>query len=356
MIKSNILKSYDDNKKLYNNLQNKLIVLLQELLLNNVNYHDISSRVKEKDSLEKKIDLKNGKYLIIEDITDIVGCRIISYFEDDVKKIVEIIKNEFTIDDSNSINKKAIIESDKFGYLSYHLVCTISTNRLSLPEYIPYKNIKFEIQVRSILQHAWAEIEHDIGYKSSIDIPKEIKRKFSRIAGLLETADENFCEIKKSIKNYESKIGKSHNNLLETDLNLNSLFLFTRESKIVKELDNYIASANINISLDEDPDKDFFSGDIKRLNYFKINTIENLDLLLKEKAEKIKSFTTIFLGNAFKDGCIFKSGICYFYLSYILILENSNVTFQKEYLNEYITNEDKEDLYNRISLVYEKIR
>lgn len=344
MSKVNILKEYNENQDLYNNLKDKLIVLIKELLLEKVNYHHIYSRVKEKSSLEKKIDTKAGKYSIIDDITDIVGCRIISYFEDDVEKIVTIIKDEFDIDEKNSINKKAILESDKFGYLSHHLVCKISEKRLSLPEYEKYKDIKFEIQIRSILQHAWAEIEHDIGYKSSSGIPNELKRKFSRIAGLLETADESFCEIKKAIESYENKIGNDKNELLQTDLNLNSLQLFI-ENPIVIELDNYIVNVDGISSLDTKINQNSLATYLDRLSYFNIKTIEELNNLLITKKSIIEKFTTKFLLQYKENDDIprirssYSKGITYFYLAYILLLESDNKELQKTYINTFHEND-----------------
>ncbi len=360
MSKANILKKYNENRKLYNNLKNKLVVLIKELLLEEVNYHHIYSRVKEKNSLEKKIDTKAGKYSIIDDITDVVGCRIISYFEDDVEKIVTIIKKEFDIDEKNSVNKKTILESDKFGYLSHHLVCKISKKRLSLPEYKKYKDIKFEIQIRSILQHAWAEIEHDIGYKSSLGIPKELKRKFSRIAGLLETADENFCEIKKSIEIYEEKILNNENEFFQTDLNLNSLQLFV-ENSIVIELDNYIVNADGQSSLDTEIDQNSLSAYLDRLSYFNIKTIEELNNLLISKKTIIEKFTSKFLANNEEDFAgesSFPRGITYFYLAYILLIELNNHDLQIDYINSFHRIDETSsnlDLLNTIREIYNSI-
>lgn len=358
MSKVNILNKYNENKKLYNNLKNKLVVLIKELLLDEVNYHYIYSRVKEKNSLEKKIDTKAGKYSIIDDITDVVGCRIISYFEDDVEKIVTIIKKEFDIDEENSINKKSMLESDKFGYLSYHLICKISERRLLLPEYKKYKDIKFEIQIRSILQHAWAEIEHDIGYKSSLGIPKELRRKFSRIAGLLETADENFCEIKKAIESYENKIGNDKNELLKTDLNLNSLQLFV-ENPIVIELDNYIVNADGRAFLNTKIDLNSLSRYLDRLSYFNIKTIEELNNLLITKKSIIEKFTTKFFHyleeiEETEDENSFPKGITYFYLSYILLLELDNKKLQESYIHNFHSNDL--DFLESIQEIYDSIK
>lgn len=350
MSKIKIIDEYNENKELYGNLQNKIVVLIKELLFENVNYHNISSRVKEQNSLEKKINIKDGKYSSINEITDIVGCRIISYFEDDVQKIVESIRKEFDIDEENSVNKKAILESDKFGYLSYHLVCSISPNRLSLPEYKKYENIKFEIQIRSILQHAWAEIEHDIGYKSSFEIPKELKRKFSRIAGLLETADESFCEIKKSINEYEAKIKSNEEELFQTDLNLNSLILFTKESDTVLGLDKYIANINSD-NLDIEIDTDSLSLNLDRISFFNLKTIKELKDLLKSKKSIIERFAKEFLSRDINKGT-FPRGISYFYLVYILCLELNDLEIQKVYFRKLHL---PDSLLTELKKIYDKI-
>ena len=64
--------------------------------------------------------------------------------------------------------------------------------RMVLRENKAFEGLKCEIQIRSVLQHAWAEIEHDLGYKSELTIPKEVRRSFSRLAGLLELGDKEF--------------------------------------------------------------------------------------------------------------------------------------------------------------------
>ena len=78
-----ILENYDENIKMYNDFKNKMEILLKELLvIGTINYHHIATRVKDKNSLSKKIS-KKDKYSKIEEITDIIGCRIITYFDDD---------------------------------------------------------------------------------------------------------------------------------------------------------------------------------------------------------------------------------------------------------------------------------
>ena len=75
-----------------------------------------------------------------------------------------------------------------------------------------------EVQIRSVLQHAWAEIEHDLGYKAGSAIRRDAIRQFSRIAGLLEVADEGFVALRERLLDYEvevsRKIGDKPNELL----------------------------------------------------------------------------------------------------------------------------------------------
>ncbi|OWL95044.1 hypothetical protein CBQ26_13395 [Deinococcus indicus] len=172
--------------------------------------HLITSRVKTLESTTEKITRKN-KYSSLEDMTDIIGIRIITFFEKQVDEIAEIIEREFDIDEENSIDKRKSIDPEKFGYLSLHYVASINHSRMSMPEYQHLTKRKFEIQVRSILQHAWAEIEHSIGYKSRDDVPREIRRTFSQVASLLEVSDKNFNDVGKQILEYKEKVRREIN-------------------------------------------------------------------------------------------------------------------------------------------------
>lgn len=206
-----ILKSFDKEKTKFDSCAKSFESLLSSLLLNNgISIHSLESRVKERDSLEKKL-VKKAKYRNIEEITDVVGIRIITHYADDVDKVAEIVEREFLVDKENSINKASSLEPDRFGYLSLHYIISLDDNRSALFEHSTYKNTKVEIQIRTILQHAWAEIEHDIGYKSNIGLPDIIRRQFSRLAGLLEIADNEFINIKNQIEIHKSKVNSEFN-------------------------------------------------------------------------------------------------------------------------------------------------
>ena len=96
-----------------------------------------------------------------------------------------------------------LIQSDRFGYQSIHYLVRLAAARARLPEYRRFAAHTVEVQVRTILQHAWAEIEHDIQYKSSTTIPTEIRRRFIALAGMLEIGDREFQAIDDANKTLE---------------------------------------------------------------------------------------------------------------------------------------------------------
>lgn len=183
---------YREKYSLYETYANKLTDLLNNILKNhNINISQIDSRTKGIESFINKINKKEKEYKdpLIE-ITDLVGIRIITYYIEDVYKIGKLVKNEFNIDLANSVDKSEVLDPDKFGYLSNHYIISLKESRGKLTEWKNFKNLKAEIQVRTILQHAWAAIDHKLRYKTIIEIPNNLKRKLFRLSAILELADE----------------------------------------------------------------------------------------------------------------------------------------------------------------------
>ncbi|MGX4769922.1 hypothetical protein ACWAUC_08915 [Bradyrhizobium guangdongense] len=161
----------------------------------------IEARAKEPESFGRKAmkpsetNPSEPKYPDpLNEITDLAGVRIITFFPDSIAQVDKIITDEFEIIEHSDKGEK-LIEEERFGYKSIHYLVTLSPKRAALPEYARYAKTVFEIQVRTILQHAWAEIEHDIQYKSTAVIPREISRRFNALAGMLEIADREFQAV-----------------------------------------------------------------------------------------------------------------------------------------------------------------
>jgi putative GTP pyrophosphokinase len=166
-----------------------------------IHVHSIESRAKDptnfgrKASKPSKQDPSKPMYPEpLQQITDLAAIRIITFFPRTIELIDMMVKEEFSVIEQFD-KGEALLEEERFGYKSVHYLVTLNKVREGLPEYQQFKKSKVEIQVRTILQHAWAEIEHDIQYKSSASIPRDIRRRFMSLAGLLEIADREFQAI-----------------------------------------------------------------------------------------------------------------------------------------------------------------
>lgn len=198
-----ILDQYDASIGRYGDFTAKVEGIGREMLREaGVEPHTVTSRVKSQESLRGKLARPGREYSDLTEVTDVAGVRITTYFADDVDKVAEYIGRWFDVDADNSTDRRDTLDPDRFGYLSIHHIVGFGTNREAFPEYGQYGGMKAEIQTRSILQHAWAEIEHDLGYKTRERVPREIRRRFSALAGLLEIADREFRSLR--------EIGRAH--------------------------------------------------------------------------------------------------------------------------------------------------
>lgn len=184
----------------------------------------INYRIKKLDQFIQKIRRKNYSNPF-EQMSDICGVRIVCYLQKDIKKIKELIEKEFEIVEKNE--KINDLYPHKFGYRSSHLVIKIKKDWANTPNYRGLENLKIELQIRTVLMHAWAEIEHKLSYKKTEHVPKELRRKFFRISALLEEADEQFQEIGDRIsekkKSIIADIGKHEMGGKEINFDLDTL-------------------------------------------------------------------------------------------------------------------------------------
>ncbi|MFZ1412560.1 MAG: (p)ppGpp synthetase [Micropruina sp.] len=166
-----------------------------------INYQYIAWRGKSVASFSAKATkMADGKPLYphpMRDITDQIGARIITYVTTDVAAAADVIKDQLGVADDKDLGLATASEG-RFGYVSRHLQVALdplwlgsaSTEMIQVPS--------AQVQIRTVLQHAWAEFEHDIRYKGTVppELAPDLDRRFTLAAGLLELADREFEVIR----------------------------------------------------------------------------------------------------------------------------------------------------------------
>ncbi len=219
-----ILEEYHDLLPTLQKMKEYVLLTLRNLLANSgIEVTTIEGRIKKESSLIGKLALKGNKYVALSDITDIIGARIVTYYTDDVDRIAAIVEQTFDIDWENSVDKRQLHQLDSFGYNSLHYICRIPERLHTDSALSALNSIPFELQIRTTLQHAWAAINHDTGYKTGVEIPSRYLRQMNRLAGMLELADDEFSRIRTEINDYRRRMhqlvqsGKLDDILLDGD-------------------------------------------------------------------------------------------------------------------------------------------
>ena len=176
--------------------------LVRELLDDaGINYLSVTGRTKSVESFAAKaartVDGQPVYADPLKDVTDQIGVRVVTYLRGDVTAVADVLADQFSVIDDRDMGRETARQG-RFGYASRHLLVAPDPLKALPPAYEGLKGRTASVQVRTILQHAWAEFEHDIRYKGTV--PQEhvpdLDRRFTLAAGLLELADREFSEIR----------------------------------------------------------------------------------------------------------------------------------------------------------------
>ncbi len=210
---------YSSNYQLLEDAEKSFCALINALVTHsgNIAISKIEGRVKDKEECIRKfnrkyraeLEAREQCYSIQDHLSDVIGIRVVCLYEDDIEKISDLLKEHFEVIEIT--NKIELIEKteDSFGYKGLHLDLKLGSSRNSLPEYAAYKNLNFEIQIRTIIQDSWSVLDHKIKYKKSI--PNRLKRRINTLAALFELADREFKEIRDSTE-YEIRKASEDDN------------------------------------------------------------------------------------------------------------------------------------------------
>lgn len=327
----NLNKWIDESLPKFELLGKHIAFIIENLLQQNkIDYLSVSYRTKTKEGIIEKVDRKNYKNPW-KQLTDVSGVRVILYLESDIVRVSKILNSTFNIDNENSMSNESRLSSDKVGYRSVHYVCDIGEKRNVLKEYEYVSGMKCEIQVRTMLQHAWAELTHDRNYKLGANLPLEIKRKINLFSGILEIADQGFSEIVNSIEEYKESLSKED---LEQSLShdINSI-----------TLDVFVRNISNKIGLVLTPVKDW-GGEITRdvineLNFCGFNDFNSIASAIPQNYAEV--------ANEY-----FPQNNIYGFLRDLMLINNFEVLSQKPGLNWHVTGEQESEGANKMRDFY----
>jgi len=166
-----------------------------------INYLTVTGRAKSVASFAAKaartVDGRPVYSDPLLDITDQIGVRVITYVLSDVAAVAGLLDDQVVVLDDRDMGQETASEG-RFGYASRHLLISLDPARESQPGLGALRGQRAQVQIRTVVQHAWAEFEHDIRYKGTIPdehVP-DLDRRFTLAAGLLELADREFSTIR----------------------------------------------------------------------------------------------------------------------------------------------------------------
>lgn len=186
-------------------------VLNEKLKLADVKVADVSGRAKTPERFKEKIERKRYKTPLM-DITDLAGVRVVCYYEPDLATVNDIIRSAFQVHEH--IDKNDDLGVDKMGYHGTHFVIALGS-LYSGARYDDITDLRCEIQVRTVLQDAWALFSHHLVYKDEASIPERMRRDLNNVASLLEIAQGVFDSIRDKRGMYLNEIRRKEEDVPE---------------------------------------------------------------------------------------------------------------------------------------------
>ena len=161
----------------------------------------MESRVKSWESIEDKLERKGLSITDINALDDLIGLRLILLFRSDLDTVNRLIAQTFDVLSSEDTARR--LNEAQFGYQSQHYILRIPSSWQAIPSMADLRELKVEVQVRTLAQHMWAAASHKLQYKQEKSVPPPLRRTIHRVAALLETVDLEFDRVLVERKEYE---------------------------------------------------------------------------------------------------------------------------------------------------------
>lgn len=187
----------------------------------------ILGRVKSLDSIREKISRKSYEDPRAE-VPDLAGVRVVCLYQPDVDAVSAIVDRLFTV--MQTENKREGLGPDRMGYQGIHKIVKLNSS-FQGPRYRNLGDLVCEIQIRTIVQDAWAAISHNVAYKAEESTPPAIQRSINNVAALLEIAQEVFDSVRERSQQYRAEIQQKQatpEQFLAQPINLDTLIEYAR--------------------------------------------------------------------------------------------------------------------------------
>jgi len=266
-----LANAYAASKPSYSQLCDEVAYILTTRLRGkSIEVSQITHRVKTLESLKDKAKRKN--YVSpLDEVKDLAGVRVVCLYADDIPRIVTLVEKNFEV--TESVNK-TISEVDRFGYLARHFIVRLRPE-LSGARFEELKSLDCEIQVRTVLQDAWAIVDHHLRYKRESQIPSALSRSIHGLAAVLEMADQQFNTILNERDKYFSRLKdkrRTLRSLLGEELNRESL-----QAYLLKKFPSRAVSLS----------PQHFDAAVEHLDFRRYPTVGDLETPLA-KTEKVR--------------------------------------------------------------------
>ena len=194
---------------------------------------EVTGRVKSINSILEKMQRKNISWEELEEkVEDIAGVRIICQFYEDIEKVADLIRNR---SDMRVLEiKDYVTHMKESGYRSYHMIIGYSTETLE-----GKKEIRAEIQIRTLAMNFWATIEHSLQYKYKGNMPPHLAELLTNAANSIIQLDTEMSSVRSEVMDAQNSMLHQSNLVADILNNIENLYHYSNKREVAKIQDEF---------------------------------------------------------------------------------------------------------------------